>query len=118
VGLFTSRLPNLTIPSGQNVSNILRSNVAFEDAVFIVIYSPVAMDALTFTLQVTDNADNPVVIFNTFQLGDTPTDANLPAAGKARAYLELQGCDAIRIMSSAPVASDHVWRVTKHFRVK
>ncbi len=111
--LFEAKLAPLTIPASQSVSNVWLANVVFEDASFIIIYSPLVMDALTFTLQVTDDPTGQVVIYNTFQLGDTPTDANLPAAGRARAYLEPQGAGGIRIMSSSNVSVDHVFRATK-----
>jgi len=116
MSLSTSRVFPLTILSGQVNSNVLKANEAYEDALFLVLYAPAALDAFTFTIEVTHNPDAAAPVFVTLQQGTTPADAVAPAAAKARAYGELPGCAGFRIHSSAAVAADRIWQVTKSYR--
>jgi hypothetical protein len=111
---FGARLPSLTILNGQSNSNILRAK-EIDDASIIILYAPAALDAFTFTIEVSDDPDAISPVWNTLQLGDTPADATAPPATKARAYYEIVGAGGFRVHSSSAVAADRIWRVTKQF---
>src|ERR1700746_1466092 len=104
--LGEARLFPLTIPNGAAVSNFWRARDVYEDAEEIVLHAPTVLDALTFTIQVTDNIDAAVVVWRTLQSGSAPADVNAPAATKSLAFSSgVLSSDAIRIASSGNVAA-------------
>lgn len=116
MSLMTARLFPITIPNTGTDSNVLKAREAYEDALFIVLYAPAALDATTFTIQVTADPEAAAPVWVTLQQGTTPADANPPLAGKARAYGELPGCMGFRIHSSGAVAADRIWLASVNFR--
>lgn len=106
----TINLKSLTIPNGASVSNVLDTNSQYSGlSEYIGIQSPAALDAGTFTIEVSqDNAT-----FATLCQADGTTALQLPAAAKARAYqFELAPWRYIRIKSSIAVAADRVFLIT------
>lgn len=107
-------LPDLVIPAGAAVSNVLNSEKSFGDALAIAMYSASALEAHTYTIEVC-----PLTLavagstFFTLQTGDTPADSAPPAAGKARVYYELASCMAFRIRSDANVTGAQTFKATK-----
>ena len=106
----------LTIPNGQANSNVLKAREAHEDAEELMLYAPAVLDALTFTIEVTDDPDAVTPVWRTFQSGETPADVSPPAATKARSYENLTSAAGIRIHASGNVAADRIWEVTKQYR--
>ncbi|SRR5258705_13634669 len=110
-----SKLEDLLIPNGTNVSN----NIRIEDAeALLVIADSVTDGVLTYTFEVTTDisslgAPAAGAVFATLQ-NATPADVVPPLAGKARSLIdEIKGCIYIRIKSSANVTANRNWRVGK-----
>lgn len=122
--LFVARLPPLVIPNGQQASNSLASNVAFEDAEFVLIFGNNVNDPpITFVIQVTDNITALAPIWYNLQTSPpNPVDAAPPLQGKAfpmsRAAAAIMGTDGFRIFASAPVTAARTWTLTKQFRTE
>lgn len=116
MSLWNDRIPDLVIPNGTNVSNILNS-LAFNDADGIMLYGLLTTDGvITYSLEV--NPDARAVAgsagWATLQIGDPAGDAVPPLQGKARFYSELAAAMAFRIKSSAPVTADRTWNANKN----
>jgi hypothetical protein len=112
--MYRTTLPDITIPSGTNVSAWVYGDKQYSDAVLLLIQAPAVLDgATTFVIEVSDEAGNAA----TLQTGDTPIDLNPPAAGKARTYVDLLAAYAFRIKSSANVAADRIFKPSKLTRL-
>lgn len=110
-------LPDLVIPSGSNVSNVLNGKLTYADAIIISIYSPATLDAHTFQIKVSYD-DTAVVYaagtFRVLEIGDPAADATPPTAGRARSYFELPGYAAFCIFdASGNVAADRTFKAFK-----
>lgn len=116
MSLMTARLFPITILNGAANSNVLKAREVYEDALFIILYAPAALDAFTFTIEVTADPEAAAPVFVTLQQGTTPADAAPPLAGKARAYGEIPAAMGFRIHSSSNVAADRVWLASKNSR--
>lgn len=114
--MFTNvQLPDLTIPNGAAVSNIFNSPENQDDAECVTVYSPAALDALTFSFEVNANAQAVAASpgWVTLQVGDPAADAVPPPAGKARTYYELASAMAYRMKASGNVAADRIFKQSK-----
>lgn len=102
-------LQSATIPNGSAVSNIIDSAKNYTGLnQIILIQAPAALDALTFTIQVSNDG----ITFTTLT-SDGTTALTLPGAGKAKPYyFELAAAKYWRIASSGNVAADRVFLVS------
>ncbi len=111
--------PDLVIPSGTNVSNIMVCNKVYDDAVALQMYSDAALEANTYIIQVSN--DHAVVAGGTWYTyqegGTTPVDRGCPAAGKSGTYYDLTGVQAFRIKNNTGnVAADRTIKLDKIVR--
>lgn len=107
-------LPDLVIPAGAAVSNILNGPGSYDDALAIVLYGPASLEAHTYTIQV---SPLPKAVagstWTTHQIGETPADVAPPASAKSRTYYELASAMSFRIKSDANVTADVTFKATK-----
>lgn len=118
MSLFNIRLPDLVIPLGTAVSNVLNSNKCYDDAESIVLYAVNVTDgALTYTIEVNPdpNATNASPNWATLQVGDEQAvgSAVPPLATFARLFYELAAVMAFRIKASGNVTADRTWSADK-----
>lgn len=106
--------PDLTIPSGAAVSNVLNAKQHYEDAAAIVIQSPATLDALTFKIEVSIDG----VTYVDYQEGATLADVPMPAADNGIALDLLCAWPYFRLAASGNVAADRVFMVAKHFTMR
>ena len=105
--------PSLTIANGGTTSNVLKSREVYQDADTITLYAPAALDAVTFTIEGTDDPDAVSPVWTT--LYDGASDVVPPPAGKHSVY-PCPTFQGFRIKASVAVAADRTWRVTKAFK--
>lgn len=119
--LAVARIGKITIPNGTAVSNVIKARECYEDAEEILLEGPAALDAHTYVLEVTDDADAifGATVWRAFQSGSPAADVAPPAAAKSIAYASgLLSADAFRIRdTSGNVAADRIWIATKQYRV-
>jgi hypothetical protein len=103
------RLKDVTITNGQTISNVIDSASDYSGlAEILTIIAPAALDAATFTIEV--SADGAT--FSTLT-SDGAVALTLPGAGKAKPFFfELQSAKFWRIKSSIAVAADRVFQIT------
>lgn len=109
MSIFVSDGPNITIPNGTAVSNILKSS-ELHGVETISLYGPAALDAgHTYTLEVTD--DQEATASSTWYTWNNGTaDLNPPQANKGVSYPNFAFA-AFRIKdSTGNVAADRTWR--------
>jgi hypothetical protein len=106
---FDARLFNVVIPSGSNVTRSISGAYEYSDAVAIVIQAPATLDALTFTIEVSNDGTN----FATLTDGTNPLP--MPGAGQAIQYTDILGSRAFRIKASSNVAADREFLVSKQW---
>ena len=115
-----ARCADVTIPINTAVSNVIRADQQYADAVGVMIYAPAALDAHTFVFEVTRDPDAGTVVWNKYvamPTDESPTDEAPPGAGLARAYFGLVLARAFRIKdSSSNVAAARTWGITKIYR--
>jgi hypothetical protein len=115
---FTDKLPDLTIPTGSNVSNILNANI-FEDAQSITLHGPSTLgadSAFTYTLEVSEKRDAVSTDqWNTLQAGDPVADVSAPGVSKSRDYPEWVRSGSVRLKSSANVTAPRTWKASKQW---
>ena len=106
-----------TIAAGATVSRWVDCMLEYGDADVINIHAPSALDAGTYTIEVTpDDPRGTVTTVNTLQIGDPVNDAAPPAASKSRSYFELPAYRAFRIKGPS-AAADRVFKLDKQIRV-
>lgn len=105
---FVSVFP-LTIPTGVAVSNSLEVAETIGDAFAVGIQSPAALDALTFSLQVSYDR----VVWADLHIGDPPALATLAGASIAKVFYDLAAFAWVRAKSSGNVAADRIFQVSK-----
>jgi len=116
--LAVAKIGALTILNTGTTSNVFKAREVYEDAEEIQLDAPAALDALTFTIEVTNDPDAAAPVFTTLQDGSPPADVNPPAAGKSRSYASgLLGAGGFRIKASGAVAADRIFNATKQYRV-
>lgn len=106
---FDARLHDVVIPSGSSVTRSISGAYEYSDAVAIVIQSPAALDALSFTIEVSNDGTNFVTLTDGF------SNLPVPGAGKATQYTEMLGSRAFRIKASGNVAADRTFLVSKQW---
>jgi hypothetical protein len=106
---FDARLFDIVIPSGSSVTRSISGAYEYSDAVAITIQSPATLDALTFTIEISNDGTN----FAT--MSDGTNNIPVPAAGKAIQYTDMLGARAWRIKASGNVAADRTFLVSKQW---
>lgn len=106
---FDARLFNVVIPSGSNVTRSISGAYEYSDAVAILIQAPATLDALSFSIEISNDGTN----FAT--LTDGIVNIPVPGAGKAIQYTEILGSRFWRIKASGNVASDREFIVSKQW---
>jgi|SRR6266496_1259191 len=116
--LAVAKCPALTIPNTGTTSNVWKAREVYDDAEEICLHAPAALDALTFTIEVTDDPDVQTPVWRTLQDGSPPADVAPSAAGKSRAYSTgLISAGGVRLKASGAVAADRTWAATKQYRM-
>jgi hypothetical protein len=114
---FYNQIPDVTIPIGASVSNIVRAST-YDDAVAISLIGPASLDAHTFVIEVNNSTDAAAADTDwvVLQAGDTPADVGPPDALKARVYQELCFFGAFRIKDqTGNVAAERTWQAQKQW---
>jgi hypothetical protein len=106
---FDARLHDVVIASGASATRAISGAYEYSDAVAIVIQSPATLDALTFTLEVSNDGSTWAT------LSDGITDLTMPGAGKSKQFTEMLGSRFFRIKSSGNVAADRTFLVSKQW---
>ena len=106
---FDARLHDVVIPSGAAVTRSIFGTYEYSDATAIVIQSPATLDALTFTIETSNDGTN----FAT--MSDGTNNIPVPAAGKAIQYTDMLGSKYFRIKASGNVAADRIFLVSKQW---
>lgn len=112
----TRKLPSLTIPINAAVSNVLNAKKHYSDAAVIVLYAPAVLDAVTYRIEVNpdpDATDTTASGWVTLQIGETPSNQDVPSAGTAFSYYELPAVGAFRIAASGNAAAARTFAATK-----
>lgn len=105
---------DLTIPIGEEVSNIVDAQHVYGDAVALTLYAPATLDAdESYTFDVFYK-NEPVATDDYWTLNNGITDVTAPEAGKAVTY-PTPPVSGFRIRCSAPVAAARVFKMTKQF---
>ncbi len=104
----------ITIPNAGTVSPVVRAREVYGDADEITLLAPAALDAFTFSIDVTDDPDAAAPVYRTAQRKDTATDEAPPLATKADRYSVTSLGAGFRLKSSAAVAADRTWAMVKH----
>jgi hypothetical protein len=112
---FYNKLPDITIPNGAAVSNIVRSST-YDDAVALGITAPAALDAHTYVIEVNDDPDATAADPEWVVLQAGGADVGPPAAAKGRTYQEMCFFGAFRIKDqTGNVAADRTWKCAKQW---
>ena len=106
---FFGALSDAVIANGANASRAVYSDYEYSDATAITIQAPAALDALTFTLEVSQDGSSWTTA------SDGSNDLPVPAAGKAVQYTELLSVKYWRIKASGNVAADRTFKVSKQW---
>lgn len=107
-------LPDLVIPNGSNVSNVLPGVYCFHDAKSLELYGTDGAYAETYTLEVNQdqNANNGTAGWVT--ANDAGADLTPPAAGKSKSFGEaVVGAGSLRLKSGVVVAATRTWKANK-----
>jgi len=111
-----TKLKELRILSGTAVSNVIRAREQYEDASIIALFGDDVTDGvITYTLEVTNDAEPAAPTFYTLQIGDPAADAVPPLQDKAKVFVELCAVAGFRIKASANVTADRFWQATKQY---
>lgn len=112
-----SKGPDVTIPNGTAVSNVIKAREVYSDAVGIMLYGPASLEADTFKIEVSPDPDAGTPVWNDLQ-DDSATNVAPPGADKARAYYILALAGGFRITdASGNVGADRTWKMTKIFKM-
>jgi hypothetical protein len=118
-----AKLKDLVIPNGTSVSNILLAREAYEDAIrMLVTGEAVADGAITYTLDVTDDAEPTAGgVWRTLQIlnGAALADFPLPNANTKTCALPIEALAStgMRAHSSAPVTADRTFGSAKQYLI-
>jgi hypothetical protein len=109
------QLPDLIMPNGAAVSNILNSPFSLDDAEAVALYAFGTIEAGTYTIEVSPDpkATAANTDWVTLQIGDPAGDAAPPATGKARVYYENAVVGALRIRKSVNATQINTWKAGK-----
>lgn len=94
---FAGRLPNAVIPIGDSVSQTFDSNYTYGDGALIGLAGVDSQQALTLTIQVSNDAST----WFTLQDGAPLANLPVPAINNAATYIEMLAFQYFRIKSSA-----------------
>ena len=113
---FFAKMPDIIIPAlGTDSQAYGPADDLFADALAIGLLAPAVLDAVVYTIEVTDDFTTPV--WRTLQGGVPVADVNPPAAGKARVYIDLLNFAGFRIHAAGAIgAAPLTWGVTKNWR--
>lgn len=109
------------ITNGQTISNVVKANEVFEDAVGITLFGRNVTDGvLTYKIQVSPDMDAAAPVFYDLEDAAAAVIAAPNITGKARYYTpslnNWWGAAAgARIVSSAVTTGDRFWDATKQF---
>jgi hypothetical protein len=103
-----SRLPNVVIAAGQQVSNVVNIMDIY-DAQAIVLQAPAALDAGTYTLETSGDGQAWGTLLYPQSGGNMP----VPAANQSRVYSDLPQAGSFRIRCSVVSASERIFLAGK-----
>lgn len=106
---FQSWIADVVVLSGATTSRSVRALYEYGDATAIHIQAPAALDATTWTIEVSQD-DSTFVTLN-----DGTADIGPPAAGKGRQYVEMIAAPYFRIKTSVAAAADRTFLVYKQW---
>lgn len=107
--------PDLVIPSGSNVSNILPWSSVFGDAESITIAGPSALDAAYIFVFQVSMKNEPATTDTFYIMNNGLVNVTAPPINVAIHYPAF-ACGGFRIYTaSGNVASDRTWKVIKSY---
>ena len=107
---FSGTLENVVIAQGGTSTRWIYGPYEYDDANAIVIQSPEALDAGTYSIEVSSDGVTGAT------LTDAGGDLSVPAGGDARQYTEMLGARYFRIVGPS-AASARTFRVTKQWTI-
>lgn len=96
---FDAAIENVVISSGGTTTRWIEGVHEYSDATAICIQSPAALDAGTYSIEVSRDGVTAAT------LEDAGGDITVPAAGKARQYTEIHGFKWFRIKGPTAAAN-------------
>lgn len=108
---FDARLHDVVIPAGSSATRAIFGTYEYSDATAIVIQSPAVLDALAFTIEISNDGTT----WNTLTDGILPLP--VPAAGQAMQYTDILGSKYFRIKASGNVAAARTFLVSKQWTI-
>ena len=106
---FIRKGPDITIPNAGTVSNVIKAHDAFFDSLAMTLFGPSALDALTVSIEVSDDPDADVPVWcGLTSDGTTPV---IPPGASLAVTIHRPTFAGLRIKASAAVAADRTWKV-------
>lgn len=105
---FDGAIESVVISSGGTTTRWIEGVKEYSDATAICIQSPSALDAGTYTIEVSRDGSTAAT------LTDAGGDLSVPAASKARQYTEIHGFKYFRIKGPT-AAADRTFIVSKQW---
>lgn len=106
---FNASLSDVTIASGGTTSRSVFSDYEYSDARFLTIQSPGTLDAITFTIEVSQDGTTWATLAN------QTANIVVPAAGKAIQYTEMLSSKYFRLKAASAVAADRAFKISKQW---
>jgi hypothetical protein len=106
---FNARINDVVIPNGSNASRAIFGDYEYSDASVITIQSPATLDALTFTIELSQDGSTWATAT------DGANDIPVPLVGEAIQYTEMLSSRYFRIKASGNVVADTTFAVTKQW---
>lgn len=108
-------LPDLVIPNGTNVSNVLPGVYTYHDAKEIVLYgSDAGGYPETYTLEINQDQNATNATSGWVTANDLGADLTPPAAGKSKAFGEaVVAAGSLRLKAGVAVAGNRTWKANK-----
>ena len=110
---FNVPCADITIANGTAASAWVKARETYDDADFIALFGPSALDAHTFVIELTDDPDAAAP--NTYVWNNSSSDIGPPAAGKATQF-PTPVARGFRIKDqTGNVVADRTWKMQKSY---
>jgi hypothetical protein len=107
-------LPDLVVPSGQVVSNVLPGVYTYHDAKSLELYGTDGAYPEAATLEVNQDQNATNASSGWVTANDAGADLTPPAAGKSKSFGEaVIGAGSLRIKLAGAAAANRTWKANK-----
>ena len=108
---FDAPIHDVSIASGQSATRAIFGPYEYSDATAIIIQSPATLDAIVFTIEVSQDGTTWATLVEPI----TSTSVVAPTAGNAIQYTNILGSKYFRIKGASNVAATRTFRVSKQW---